>query len=570
MTLRIAFFTGKQAPTILPPGIEELGSFGSVQLLGSTDSPRIMSNRAALIGWAFKRDDYGAYTSLADHQVAAISTTNGEWALHNIWGHYLLLWTDDDGDAWILRSPAAGPAIYHVSEPGNRQGAVGACMFTDLELARSLGFALNEPDTAALDGQIRFPLLRGHATGIKDVTEILPGEIVRLSDGKRSATSWSPWRHLRTPPIRIAPEDLRAIVLDVVQAWSARFDHIQLELSGGLDSSIVAACLAGRARPWRGVNLATPGAPGDERPYARAMAEKAGIELAELVMPDTPGNPLLPLAVPRVRPGGFGLLGSSDAALLAAARQFGADAIFTGVGGDNVFGLIRRPDPVVDAARFVGLGEAWRVAGDLAHMTRDSIWRAVYLAVRRSIVGPKAWPRDDSFLESRYAMAAPSHPWLSDAPTRHPGQFGYGRALLPIQPFVDGYDRAFALPMIAPLLSQPIVETGLSVATWQWCEGGHDRALARKAFTNDLAPAVRERRTKGRVESLIAPAFDANRKAIREFLLGGWLAGAGILDCAAIEKQLERPADARDAIYIRLLQIVDIERWVRKITGNVS
>lgn len=568
MTLQIAFLAGRPVPAAVAPGFGALGTFGSVTLIGSLDTPCVSADRAMLIGWAFRRDDYQSYTTLAASDVAAIAGTEGEWALRSLWGHYLLFWLDDDGEAWIMRAPAAGPAIYHAFGRQDARAGRATCVFTDLSLARALGFGLDRPDAAALDHQIRFPLLRGHATGIEGATEILPGEIVRLSDGNRSAASWSPWRYLRLPPVRIDAEDLRTTVLNVVQAWSARFDHIQLELSGGLDSSVVAACLAGRERPWRGVNLATPGAPGDERPYARAMAEKAGVALEEIVMPDTAGNPLAPLATLRARPGGFGLLGDSDAALLAAARQFGADAIFTGVGGDNVFGLIRRPDPIVDALQFAGLSAAWRAAGDLAHMTRDSVWRAVYLAVRRWLIGPNSWPRDDSFLQARFAAVAPAHPWLAGAPTRHPGQFGYGRALLPIQPFIDGYDRAFALPMIAPLLSQPIVEMGLGVATWQWCEGGHDRALARAAFGKELAPAVRERRTKGRVESLIAPAFDANRLAIRDFLLGGWLAEAGIIDRAAIEKRLELPADARDAVYIRVLQIVDIERWVRKITDR--
>lgn len=568
MTLGIAFISERTSPDRLPGGLFELGRLGPLRVVGAPRGPHFISRSVALVGWAFRRDNFAAYETLAAADEQAIIASEGQWALRHLWGHYLLFWIDEHGDGWILRSPAAGPAIYHAVEESLPSGTGRAVAFTDLRLARALGFDLDRPDAAALDAQIRFPLHRGRSTGIEGVSEILPGEIVRLHDGTRSKRGWSPWDHIRTPPVRIAADELREIVHDTIGAWSDRFERIQLELSGGLDSSIVAACLSGRKGSWRAANLATPGAPGDERPYARAMAERAGVLLDEIVMPDVPGDPLAALPVMRTRPGGFGLLGTSDAALLNAAEEFRADAIFTGVGGDNIFGLIRRPDPVVDAAHFAGLRTAWRTAADLAHMTRDSVWRAIYLAARRAIYGPRAWPRDGTFLARQFATVNPDHPWLEAAPMRHPGQFGYGRALLPIQPFVDGYDRAFALPMIAPLLSQPIVEFGLGVATWLWCEGGQDRALARRAFAEDLAPAVRDRRTKGRVESLIVPAFDANRAAIRRFLLDGWLADAGVLDCAAIDAELKRPADARDAIYIRLLQIVDIERWARSISGH--
>ena len=220
---------------------------------------------------------------------------------------------------------------------------------------------------------------------------------------------------------------------------------------------------------------------------------------------------------------------------------------------------------MVDAFRFAGFQSGMKAAADLADMTGDSLWRALRLAARRWVMRPAPWPADPAFLSARYETSRPPHPWLAPGHGVSAGQFGYGRAMLPIQPFLDGYDRALELPMIAPLLSQPLAEFGLSVATWQWSAGGHDRSLARKAFADKLPPIVRDRRTKGRVDSLFAPAFDANRPALRDFLLGGWLAAAAILDTDAIDAALRRPANALDAVYIRLLQIADVERWVRSL-----
>lgn len=564
MSIRFAVVRGPDAITPLPPSAVRLAQLGDLQILGAPDTPLLVSAGMILIGWAFDRDRLTPLERL-DDVVERIQKEGHRWVYRNIWGNFFLVWHDHDRVSRLLRSPPAGQAIYYESGPGARSLSGDILAFTDLSLARTLGLRALRPEPGALDSHIRFPLMRGPHTGIAGITELLPGEAIDLETHRLLPGAWTPWAQVVRPPHRIAPGELRACVEGVVGSWSKCFGRVQLELSGGLDSSIVAACLQNRPAPWRAVNLATPGIPGDERDYARASAVHAGTSLAEIVMPDEETDPLAPIPIPRARPGGFGLLGSSDEALLAAARDFGAEAIFTGVGGDNVFGYIRKAGPVADALQFAGFGEAWRAASDLATMTGDSVWRALRLALSQMIGARRLWPRDATLLTTRYDREAPDHPWLMVPPDIAPGQFGYGRALMPIQLFVDGYDRSFAVPMIAPLLSQPIVELGLQGASWDWCAGGHDRALARAAFADRLAPMVRDRRTKGRVESLFVTTYNGRRGGIREFLLDGYLASAGIIDRDAVDAALRPPADALDAVYIRLLQIADVERWIRSL-----
>ncbi len=558
MSLKLAIeFEGKEAAG-LPSGIQGYGRIGEARIVGAAGQPLFVAHDVLLAGYAFDRRTFSPRHEVQRAEAHRIAGTNGRWAVDNLWGNYLLGWAGRRGEVHILRSPSTGPALYH------HRARRSACAFTDILLARALGYALDRPDAAALDAHLRFPLLRGPATGIEGLREILAGEVVVLGDGGPPTAAWSPWDYVGRPPRLVAPDELRGLVRSVVAAWSTRFPRIQLELSGGLDSSIVAASLAGRG-DWRAVNLATEGASGDERIYARAAAAAAGAPLLEIILEGDGGDPLAPPDRARARPAGFGLLRSSNAALLSAARDYGADAIFNGAGGDNIFGYIRRVGPIVDAFRFAGVRAGMTAAADLADLTGDSVWRALRLAARRLIIRPPDWPADPDFLSSRYELADPPHPWLASGHGVSAGQFGYGRAMLPIQPFLDGYDRALELPMIAPLLSQPLAEFGLSVATWQWSAGGHDRSLAREAFASELPPLVRDRRTKGRVDSLFAPAYDANRKALRDFLVEGWLASAGILDIDAIAEALLRPANALDAVYIRLLQIADVERWVRSL-----
>lgn len=563
MSLRCALIDGPAYQRGLPGGVAHLAPIGTASLVGDAATPIGVTGRVALVGWAFRSAGFGACERFDAGEAERIIVTGGRWALENLWGNYILFWADRDGPAHILRSPVTGPAIYHC--PAGETGRGPAFAFTDLALARALGFALDRPDPAAIDAELRIPLLRGHATGLRGVVEILPGEIIRLGSAAPLPQSWSPWTHMKAAPRRVEPDVLRRKVQSVVTAWSMRFGRIQLELSGGLDSSIVASCLAGRCEEWRAITLATLDPDGDERVYARAAAERAGAPLLEIILSDDPADPTAPIARSRARPGGFGLLAPVDAHLGAAAADYGAEAIFTGAGGDNIFGYLTSAAPIVDAFRFAGPGAAWGAAGDLARVMNDNIWKALRLAARKAVLHGRLWPSDDSLLSERFAGRAPEHPWFDGALEAWPGQRTYALKLLPIQPFLDGYDRALTLPMIAPLLSQPLVEFGLGVPSWQWGEGGRDRALARSAFRNDVPAAVLARRVKGRIESLFYPSFDRHRSRLRSFLLDGWLASEQLIDREAVGALVDGKIRADGVATIRLLHLADMERWVRSL-----
>lgn len=564
MIPRIALFEGS-GPSVLPSGIVDLAPVGSARLVGQSSTMFSQTGSVLLVGYAFYKAGPRPCETLAPSEAAAVVATGGEWAIRNLWGNYLLFWAQGVS-VFILRSPMTGPAIF-MARSGSAPGVAHrpeACAFTDLAIARALGFSLDSLDPEAIDARLRFLSLRSPRCELRGVSEILAGEIARLGGSRRSSESWSPWDYAARPPLDVPADALRSVVGRTVSAWSGRFERLQLELSGGIDSSIVAACLKGRSRPWQAITLATVDPDGDERPYARAVAERVGAPLAEEFRPPV-GNPFEPLAELRVRPGGFGLLGPSDGVYMRAASEYRADAIFTGTGGDNVFGYMTSTAPILDALRFAGPVAAWHAARDLARLANDNIWKALAFAARRAVVSPALWPIDGSFLSARYAGAQPCHPWIDDAARATAGQQHYGLRLLVSQPFVDGFDRALAFPMIAPLLSQPIIEFSMSVPSWHWGEGGRNRAFARKAFRGDLPRQVIERTSKGRILSAYLPAYETHRPELASYLLDGWLASERLLDIDALAPLLrgERQADA--TAMARILGFADMERWARTV-----
>lgn len=552
----------------LPPSLTLLASVGKAKLVGVPATPVRVTGAVILVGFAFYRAGPSPCVAVTPREADAIVDSAGAWAVQNLWGNFLLFWADGD-QSYLLRSPMTGPAIFQVTRNGPRTDpdTPSACAFTDLAIARALGFALDRIDPAAVDARLRFLSLRSPPCEIVGVTEVLPGEIARLGVPDRLASSWSPWKYVERPPRSVEPGALRDVLSRTVSAWSGRFERLQLELSGGIDSSIVAACLAGRSRPWRGFTLATTDPDGDERPYARAVAELVGMPLGEGFRPPV-GDPIAPLPNLRVRPGGFGLLGPSDAVYLEAARAYGAEAILTGTGGDNVFGYMTSTAPIIDALRFAGPFAAWRAARDLSRLANDNIWKALGYSARRALVTPPLWPVDASLLSRRFASALPRHPWIDTATGVPPGQQHYALRLLVSQPFLDGFDRALALPLIAPLLSQPIIEFSLRIPSWHWGDGGLNRAFARRAFTGDLPREVIERTSKGRILSAYLPAYEKYRPELRPFLLDGWLASEGLLDVDALDALLSGRERADATAMARILGFADMERWVRAVVGT--
>jgi asparagine synthase (glutamine-hydrolysing) len=83
-----------------------------------------------------------------------------------------------------------------------------------------------------------------------------------------------------------------------------------------------------------------------------------------------------------------------------------------------------------------------------------------------------------------------------------------------------------------------------------------------------LVPAsILERRSKGRLESMFIKGYMSGRPALRDFLLGGALREAGLIDPVAIDAYVNRSGEPRDAGYIRLLELAAVESWLRSFHG---
>jgi len=351
-------------------------------------------------------------------------------------------------------------------------------------------------------------------------------------------------------------------------------------LSGGLDSSIVLACLEDAPSQPRITcfHYYPLGADLDERAYARAAAAKAGLPLLERARDSAFSlQPLLAIhRMPEPTNYSYFLEHSRLEAQLAAEQ--GAAAVVIGYGGDQLFYQERAEWAPGDFLHRRGLRPGvLRVALDAAQMDQISVWHVLgealssYFAHQRWSVlqeaGRKRPLLKSSVIKEARRDAGFLHPLL-----RHPrgapsGKLWHAHQMSQPFDFYDPLQQQGDAERMSPLCSQPLMELCLRIPTYVLTHGGWDRAVARRAFYDDLPPEIRNRRHKGGIEEHLRLTLEHNRPFLRELLLDGALVREGIIDRASLAEVLSGRATPIAAGSGEVLEYAGIEAWLGRWRG---
>lgn len=499
---------------------------------------------------------------LADKDSAQILTDPVGRLLSDLWGGYI--GASEAGEVIrVLRDPSGALPCYYA--------ATGSATLVASDVALLLDAGCPKPavDWLAIGRHHYTAGLPTPDTALAGISELMPGCSLEI-DGRGPGDQkirWSPWDHVparHEPPGAQIEERLRRMVIHCVLAWSAPHHRLLASVSGGLDSSVVAASLAGPGRDLRCLTLFTDDPAGDERVYARALCAHLGLPLVEChydlghVDIDAALSPHLPRPIGR-------MLGQAyEHAHLAVAREGGVDAFITGSGGDNVFGYSQSAAAIADRWIAEGLGRGLLdTFRDVCRQTGCGPLAALRGSLRARRRG-YAWRPAPAFLHpdlcALFGPADLRHPWLEAPPGALPGKLAHVASLLRMHPLLEP-GRAAVAPVLYPLISQPLVEACLAIPSWEWRAGGRDRALARRAFAGDLPDLILERRIKGGPDGFTAAILRAHRAEIRERLVEGNLARHGIVDRALLAARLAGTAPLEPAEQTRLLDLLDTEAW---------
>lgn len=541
---------------------------GQLLVMASTTELITLTDRGVILGSLFQRGSQRRVRSLPRAAQNSVLESGGDWLINGGWGGYVAIFTDQVGRAChVIRAPLADLGCY-IAETRN---AVLISSNPDLLEAAGCKPSINAD---ALARHLAADDIRSTETCLTGVTELAGGE--RLTIDAMQATRyalWSPWRSAARDRQGVDPREaerrLRDTAIHCVGARADEAGDILLKLSGGLDSSIVAACLGAAGRPFSCLTLVTKDPAGDERAYARTVADALGVVLFERFRDASKVDLRRSAAARFARPTARSFNQESSRLSLEVGARIGAGAIFDGGGGDNIFCSLQSVRPAADCLiRDAGATAFWRTSRSIAELGQASVWDVAWRAWRVSHRKNHAyrWPLDRRFLARAALDALPavaSHPWLSAPHGALPGKAAHVALVTAAQSVAEGVNARDGPPIASPLISQPLIEECLSIPSWMWFDDGQNRVVARQAFAGDLPAAIIARRSKGAPDSFVAEIFEANRKVIRSMLMSGVLRSHGLLDLAALSLILEDRSPLVSHDFLRVMQLADAEAWAR-------
>lgn len=538
----------------------------SVALFVSEDTPILaVPGGGVLVGHVFQKDGT-PFGCAEDFPQLANRSRLREFLMTQCWGDYVLFQpaTTVAADPTVMRDPSGGvPCVYSLD--------IGAGFATsDISLAIDIGLYRKQIDWDFIAHCLVYPYIPTERTGLSGVRELMPGSMIRVR-GPRTVLEqvWSPWDFVATERRLGDPDEaadrVRHSVQIATRAWAGVDRSILLEMSGGLDSSIIAACLRGTDASVSCCTLLTsvPGA--DERRYANLVAkdlgvglrvEELGFGLARFDVPPPPWS-----VSPRINV----LQHALNEAMTTIGASERVASHFSGGGGDTVFCYLGNAAPAADAFRELGMSRGTRAVREISHLHQCTFWKAARLSLDK-LLRPQSYLHgaDTSFLDPRMgATPVDTHPWFDAPPGALPGdrqriQLLAGTQLYR-QAMYRGPDRALRMPLI----SQPVVEACLTAPSWMWIAGGRNRSLARAAFSDDLPPEVLNRRSKGDFSQYVGAVWRRHKHRLHAFLMQSELQARGFLAADSLEDFFQSRLKPRDQSFFRIFELCTIENWVR-------
>lgn len=510
-----------------------------------------------------------------ERETQEILASRGRVLMDSCWGRYVAFVRDSAHDTvWVVKDPV-----------GRLPCLVAQCegvflVFSYLPDCIAAGVVPQRINGRYVAARVALGTAPPEDTGIEDVTEVCGGQCVTFHAGAlHRQLYWDPYSLVTRESFEDpehAAHTLRATTQTCVHAWAGQHKTLLLRLSGGLDSSIVLACLADAPSRPRVVCLTyhREGGPSDERPWARLAAQRAGCEHFEHARTPRFEFQALSRMHPLASPPLTSAFLETDRVERHLTEHTGATAICSGDGGDSLFGSTAAAFAVADYVKRHGLRPALLpLASDVALLRNQTVWRVLSGTLR-----PRREDRDDArrLREARQLVCpdlreallatrgAFGHPWFRAG--RHaPGV----REILSLLTQPELFYPPLARPdgdsveTISPLLSQPLVELCLRIPSYTHFHEGRDRGLARRAFADAVPTPILARTWKDRVPGFPEEILRVNLPHIREMLLEGILVRERYLDRAALETALTGAALEATASVGEILDHMLVEAWLR-------
>jgi asparagine synthase (glutamine-hydrolysing) len=364
-----------------------------------------------------------------------------------------------------------------------------------------------EVDLDAIDGYLALQYVPGARTALRGVNKLPPGHLL-VAEGE-SVQVERYWQPQPAEPSRTDEEWLERVrdtVGDAVRKRLVADVPLGALLSGGIDSSIVVALMAqASSQPVRTFTVGFSDARYDERPYARAVAERYATVHEELELREDVAGTLPRLAAAYDEP--LGDEAAFPTFLIAEQARRHVTVALAGDGGDEAFAGYERYMAYGLAARVPGpaarlAGAAIRSVSTARREPRSPLFRAGrFLEVAAAPARERYTRLMEVFpLEARRALWADSQ--RAQQVHLEPSRPGIaGLQLLDLETYLPGdlllkadiATMAHSLELRSPFLDHDVVALGLALPDSLKVRGREGKVALRRAFGSDLPADVARR-----------------------------------------------------------------------------
>lgn len=475
-------------------------------------------------------------------------------------GPYLALEVVDNDTLRVFRDPSGGAPCYYL------QTEHSFWLASDVDLLFTYSGVRPSLSLPGLIEHLRRPEFQGEGTCL-NVKQVRPGGQMDLKLSGEVRTFLFPAPSALTPPEPHRSYDeikaeLRTLILKSIKASASEYQQVVVSLSGGLDSSVVAAGLAQTSTKVSLQTFKGPDAKGDETAFALACADYLGLslEVATLCVEDvdlsTPISPHLP------RPSTSFFLPSLLKGFSRCSQTRSGGAIFSGNGGDSVFCFMHSATPLSDLlCKPSGLERFRKTWADVQQLTRASATDVLARALKTAMTRGYTWPENDLLLSCDAASSRLlPDPVLSSFVGKLPGRLRHLALIRRAYNTFEPFPPWLTPPVIHPLMAKPIQAFCLSVPSWMWVSGGRDRALVRDAFEGLLPDSVRLRKSKGSPAGFLHALYRAKGRQMIELIRYGYLRREGIIDISP--NSLFSDGFRNPRVMHRIFELAATEVWV--------
>jgi asparagine synthase (glutamine-hydrolysing) len=524
-----------------------------------------------------------AQTHLDAAQSREIIDSKGKVLIEAYWGNYVaVLGRRLDNAVRVLKDPTGSLPCFVTKARGL------TLVFSCIADVAALGFTFT-PNVSYLESRLILESNPHERDALAEVSRVYGGECLCIDYGGDASSRitrefyWTPSLFPESDcsiddPTEAA-EAMHCAVRGATHSLARQHDSLLLRLSGGLDSSIIAGCLRDLAHERRITcyTYFTPRGRSSELSWARLAAAHCGLAHVDRpVAAEDLELSLLRNIAPTANPPS-GLVHLQKITLekpLTEATE--ATGVFSGDGGDGVFGSHSLRHTLADQLANSGIGrDTFRVAAGVARAKEISTLTVLVRALREWLSGKSVV---DSTKEDLQACVLVNedlrskagkvktrpHPWFRNA-TPAPGlPERLGALVYPMEHYFGPDQTQRQAEELAPLYSQPVIETLLRIPLYVLCEGGRDRGLARRAFAQEVPARILQREWKDRSPGLHYQAIQRCLPFLREMLLDGVLVREGWLNRTAVERALSGDPTRIQVYPGEILGHLDTEIWARR------